>query len=251
VQERWVDSSPSAYKAASFLGGIEANGPLRSASANHSQAAASLSRPARFRRGKSALAETCSALLAITLTAFYPPVWWQADYLTGKGERREIVLADGSRVLLNTESALAVYFDDAVRRVELVQGEAFFEVAKDASPPFVVTASGSAVRAVGTAFNVRRATHQVHVELAEGIVDVQDPQYLRRVRLQAGQTALIGSGTIDVNLARYPENFALWRDGYLQFDGVPLQAAIEQINRYRPGRVVLLNNRLADRRVSK
>jgi transmembrane sensor len=249
-QERRADSSLSAYKAASFPGGIEANGPLRSASANRGQAAASPSRPARFWRGKSALAVACSALLAITLTAFYPPVWWQADYLTGKGEQRAIVLADGSRVLLNTETALAVHFDGAIRRVELVQGEAFFEVAKDASHPFVVTASGSEVRAVGTAFNVRRATHQVHVELAEGIVDVQDPQHLRRVRLSAGQTALIGADTIDVKLARRPENFALWRDGYLQFDGMPLQAAIEQINRYRPGRVVLLNKRLAGRRVS-
>jgi transmembrane sensor len=249
VQERRADFSLFAYKAASFPGGIEANVPLRSVSANRIQVASSPSRRARFRRGKSALAAAC-ALLAITLAAFYPPVWWQADYLTGKGERRAIVLADGSRVLLNTETALAVHFDDATRRVELVQGEAFFEVAKDASHPFVVTASGSEVRAVGTAFNVRRATHQVLVELSEGVVDVQDPQHLRRVRMRPGQTALIGSDTVDVNLARHPENFALWRDGYLQFDGMPLQAAIEQINRYRPGRVVLLNKRLADRRVS-
>jgi transmembrane sensor len=250
VQECRVESSHSDFKAGPSPSGAEAAMRLQSASTNRIQAAASPVRRARFRRVKSTLAVACSALLAFTLAAFFPPLWWQADYLTGKGEQRAIVLADGSRVLLNTESALAVHFNDAIRRVELVQGEAFFEVAKDASHPFVVTASGSEVRAVGTAFNVRRAAHQVHVELAEGIVDVQDPQHLRRVRLSAGQTALIGADTIDVKLARRPENFALWRDGYLQFDGMPLQAAIEQINRYRPGRAVLLNKRLAGRRVS-
>lgn len=249
-QERGFESSLSDPKMAPSPDLAEAVWRRRPASANRIQAAVSPFSRARFRRGKPVLAVACSALLAITLAAFFPPVWWQADYLTGKGEQRAIVLADGSRVLLNTETALAVHFDDAIRRIELVQGEAFFEVAKDARHPFVVTASGSEVCAVGTAFNVRRTAHHTDVELAEGIVDVQDPQHLRRVRMHAGQTASVGSGTIDVNRARRPENFALWRDGYLQFDGMPLQAAIEQINRYRPGRVVLLNKRLAERRVS-
>lgn len=196
------------------------------------------------------LAVACSAVLAVTLAAFYPLPLLQADYSTGKGEQRTITLADGSRVTLNTTSALAIHFDDSVRRVELLQGEAFFEVAKREHHPFVVTAEGSEMRAVGTAFDVRLRPDQTKVELVEGIVEIKDSQNRHRERLHAGQTALINADNIAVQAMNQSENMALWRDGYLQFDGLPLHEAVAQINRYRPGRVLLLNNDLADKRVS-
>lgn len=200
----------------------------------------------RYRRRLLSLAVACSAILAMTVC--YPPSLMQADYSTGKGEQRSVTLADGSRVTLNTASALAIHFDDSVRRVELLQGEAFFEVAKREHQPFVVTAEGSSVRAVGTAFNVQLRPSQTKVELVEGIVEIEDGQH--RERLHAGQTALIGADNIAIPTANPSANMALWRDGYLQFDGLPLREAVAQINRYRPGRVLLLNDALADKRVS-
>ena len=200
----------------------------------------------RFRRRLLSLAVACSAVLAMTVC--YPPSLMQADYSTGKGEQRSVILADGSRVTLNTDSALAIHFDDSVRRVELLQGEAFFEVAKREHQPFVVTAEGRSVRAVGTAFNVQLRPSQTKVELVEGIVEIEDGQH--RERLHAGQTALIGADHIAVPTASPSANMALWREGYLQFDGLPLREAVAQINRYRPGRVLLLNDDLADKRVS-
>ena len=195
-------------------------------------------------------AVACSAVLAVSLAAFYLPAWLQADYSTGKGEQRTVTLADGSRVTLNTSTALAVHFDDSVRRVELLQGEAFFEVAKREHQPFVVTAEDSEVRAVGTAFDVQLRADQAKVELVEGIVEIQDSRHRRLERLHAGQTALIDTGNIVVQAARPSESMALWRVGYLQFDGLPLHEAVAQINQYRPGRVLLMNDRLADKRVS-
>ncbi len=195
------------------------------------------------------LAVACCALLAVTLTALYPPAFWRADYLTGKGEQRTVTLADGSRVMLNTTTALAIHFDDNLRRVELLTGEAFFEVAKNPQRPFVVSSAGSEVRAVGTAFSVQRQSAQTQIELVEGIVEIQDDQQ-RRERLTAGQSALISGHAIALQAAKRPENMALWRDGYLQFDGLPLHQAVAQINQYRPGRVVLLNPALADKRIS-
>ncbi|MDT4291075.1 FecR family protein [Methylomonas sp. MO1] len=195
------------------------------------------------------LAVACCALLAVTLTALYPPAFWRADYLTGKGEQRTVTLADGSRVMLNTATALAIHFDDNVRRVELLTGEAFFEVAKNPQRPFVVSSAGSEVRAVGTAFSVQRQSAQTQVELVEGIVEIQDAQQ-HRERLTAGQSALISGHAIALQAAKRPENMALWRDGYLEFDGLPLHQAVAQINQYRPGRVVLLNPALADKRIS-
>lgn len=208
-----------------------------------------LARP-RYRRRLLSMAIACSVLLAVTLTVFYPPNLWQADYLTAKGEQRTITLADGSEVTLNSATALAIHFDDTTRRVELLQGEAFFKVAKDKNHPFIVTMEGSEVRAVGTAFDILRSPNQSKVELVEGIIDIQDATHQHRERLHAGQTALIGADMITLQHSRQPENMALWREGYLQFDNLPLQEAVEQINQYRQGRVVLLNSNLANKHVS-
>lgn len=196
------------------------------------------------------LAAACCGVLAVSLAAFYPPALWQADYRTGTGEQRSIRLADGSRVLLNTDTALAVHFDAALRRIELLRGEAFFEVARDALHPFVVTSAGREVRAVGTAFDVRRQDGQTHVELVEGIVDIQDARHRQRRRLRAGESATISAERVEVESVRRTQGMALWREGYLQFDGLPLGEAVAQINRYRPGKVVLLNPDLVEKRIT-
>lgn len=206
--------------------------------------------PKRIRRPSRWLAVAASALLATTLATPYPLVWWQADYVTGKGEQRTVILADGSRVMLNSATALAVNFNGTARRVGLLQGEAFFEVAKRKHQPFVVAIGDQQVRAVGTAFDVERQIDRTRVELVEGTVDLQVSSGQDRKRLNAGQTALIDANTIDIQTANQTGNMALWRDGYLQFDGVALREAVAKINQYRPGRVILMNGRLADQRVS-
>ncbi|MCQ8181051.1 FecR domain-containing protein [Methylomonas sp. SURF-1] len=204
-------------------------------------------RPNRAGRQRFGLAVAACALLALTLAAFYPPLLWQADYLTGKAEQRRVVLADGSRVILNADSALAIRFDNLQRRVELLRGEAFFEVAKDAQRPLLAATEAGEVRAIGTAFGVRRAGAQTQVELVEGRVEIRVGELNNS--LAAGQTAAIAGGRILVRPGR-PENMVVWRDGYLQLDGVPLAEAVERINAYRPGKVVLLNSAWADKRIS-
>ena len=196
------------------------------------------------------LAIASSIVLATTLLTFFPPTLWQADYSTSTGEQRTITLADGSQITLNTSTAVAIHFDDSIRRVELLQGEAFFKVTNREHQPFVVTSEGREVRAVGTAFNVELKPDSTLVELVEGIVEIQDPQHRHFQRLLAGQTALVSNNSITVQTNHSSANMALWRDGYLQFDGIPLRDAVIQINRYRPGRVILLNKELADKRVS-
>lgn len=208
------------------------------------------SKPKPAPHSKRWLAAACCAMLAIGLTLAFPPQLWQADYITSKGEQKSIRLADGSNVMLNTDSALAVHYDNAIRRIELLQGEAFFQVAKDADHPFVVTTDGREVRAIGTAFDVRRHNGYTDVELIEGIVEIQDARHHQHKRLQAGQTALIGADSIEIQRSRPPESMAVWRDGFLQLDGLPLSEAVAQINRYRSGKVILLNDALANTRIS-
>lgn len=206
--------------------------------------------PRRRNRRLPLFAAACAGLLAVGLAWLYPPAYWRADYVTAKGEQREIVLPDGSRVCLNTSTLLALHFEDTRRRLELLEGEAYFEVAKDASRPFEVTAAEGSVRAVGTAFAVRRQPPQLRVELLEGIVEVKDPQGQHGARLAPGQTAEIGPWGIRVDKSARPDALAAWKDGYLLLDGLALVEAVAQINRYRPGRVLLLNEALAGRRVS-
>jgi transmembrane sensor len=92
----------------------------------------------------------------------------QTGVTTGVGELRQLTLEDGSRVLLNTSTHIVVKYDQYARRIELENGEALFDVMKNPRRPFVVTAGGREVTALGTSFNVRRDGPQVTVTLLEG-----------------------------------------------------------------------------------
>ena len=121
----------------------------------------------------------CAMAAALALAAFG---WWQwarpqpsaQVYATATGGYERVVLADGSVVELNANSEVRVDLLLNERRVGLVSGEAHFTVARDTSRPFVVSAHGVAVRAVGTAFNVRLAATSVEVLVTEGKVTVSD-----------------------------------------------------------------------------
>ena len=118
------------------------------------------------------LAVAASALMV----ALAGGVWWQSAryplYRTDIGERRSITLADGSTVDLNARSKLRVEFSKNERRVELLDGQALFQVAKDKSRPFIVASGEAAVRAVGTQFDVYRKDSGTTVTVLEGRVAV-------------------------------------------------------------------------------
>ncbi|MGC4097113.1 MAG: FecR family protein [Nitrospira sp.] len=180
-----------------------------------------------------------------------------ADYRTGSGEQRRILLPDGSNVLLNTASAIAVHFDEHVRGVQLLDGEALFMTAptRDSETrPFVVTGRKSHVRAVGTQFIVRRLEHADEVTVIEHSVEVTADHRsldLAPIIVEAGHRVQYETGTgpervIEVNI----EQATSWQRGRLLFDRMPLAEVIAEINRYRHGRIVIMNSELAARRVS-
>src|SRR3546814_10232647 len=94
------------------------------------------------------------------------------SYATSGGEIRRGPLADGSIAAINTASAIDVKLDDAARHVRVVEGEAWFQVARDKQRPFVVAAGRARVRAVGTAFSVRRRAGGADVLVTVGGVEV-------------------------------------------------------------------------------
>ena len=172
---------------------------------------------------------------------------------TAKGEFRKVPLADASTVTLNGATRLEVRLGADERRLALAQGEAWFQVAKDKSRPFVVEAGKVSVRAVGTAFAVRRFAEGADVVVTEGVVEVwTGREGARTRRMSAGDRAYVPDAASDIAVRRDPEEIArrlAWRDGLLVFQDDPLAAAIAEFNRYNARTVVLNDPALRDRKI--
>lgn len=204
-------------------------------------------------RLKTGLAGFTSLILLLTLCWQAPKLLqnWQSDYLTGPGELRQIELADGSRVTLNTDTALAVNYGGQQRVIELLRGEAFFEVAPDKARPFTVNSGNVAARAVGTAYSVYKQTDGTRVMVEHGIVEVSEStQTQLAVQVLANQQiSVAGSRLQAVGPADETMDLA-WRRGQIVFIKQPLAAVIEQVNRYRHGGIIIMNPALKPRIVS-
>ncbi len=183
----------------------------------------------------------------------------QADYVTQKGEVRTVQLADGSKVELDSASAIRLDYDGVQRRISLIQGSAIFDVAPmmgQETRPFVVQSAGGQTRALGTRFVVEReADRQAWVGVLQHSVEVTlqaTPQKGPADRvLKEGQAARYSPQEGVVPLDQLDvERATSWRRGVLIFDRQPLAKVIEQLNHYRPGRVVLTDSALGEREVS-
>jgi transmembrane sensor len=202
--------------------------------------------------------------------------WRHIDtYSTGVGEQQMVLLADGTRMSLNTATRVTVELAPSQRTVRLKGGEALFEVAKDAHRPFVVQAAGSEVVAVGTVFSVRltpdetRVGDALAVTLVEGRVTVRPaPDGAQKgdspaepLQLQAGDRVRLsevrdGSGRGDPRVKTQMdrpriEQVIAWKRDEAVFDDVSLADAVAEMNRYSRTPIVLVGDEaLADRRIS-
>jgi len=187
-----------------------------------------------------------------------------ATYRTGVGEQRTIRLADGSRVTLNTDTIVRTRRSGARRLIYLDRGQAFFKVAHDRAHPFVVTAAGRTVTALGTAFDVRLDKGRFQVVLVEGRVKVEAPVAAaahdpgtpaetprsQATELIAGsQLVAVSDRDWKVGRADIPEETA-WVTGWLKFDGQPLGDVAAELGRYSNQRIVLTDPSLASAPVS-
>ncbi|PRA22483.1 FecR family protein [Pseudomonas poae] len=183
----------------------------------------------------------------------------QADYVTQKGEVRTVQLADGSQVELDSDSAIRLEYDGVQRRVSLIQGSAIFDVAPmggQETRPFVVQSAGGQTRALGTRFVVAREDDsQAWVGMLAHSVEISLPTHPKKGAaarvLKERQAARYSSQEGIVPLDQFDvERATSWRRGVLIFDRQPLAKVIEQLNHYRPGRVVLTHSDLGEREVS-
>jgi len=176
----------------------------------------------------------------------------QADYRTGTGERREVRLADGSRMSVNTRSSVDVLFDASRRLVHLHAGEILVTTAHDTEAvarPFLVRTSQGSVLALGTRFDVRTDGARTVVSVLEKAVRVWPVEaFDEGVLIRAGQQVAISSGaTSEVRSA--DAGAGAWENGSLIALDMPLAKLIDDLARYRPG-VLACDASVAEMRIS-
>jgi transmembrane sensor len=171
-----------------------------------------------------------------------------ADFRTATGERRTATLADGSIVDLAAETKLSVAFTRERRGLTLHDGEAFFTVAKDAGRPFIVEAGSGRTTALGTAFGVDYRDDSVTVAVTESAVDV----VLGSESTQISAGSLVTYDSRHIGKPRQSETGSelAWREGRLIFTQAPLGQAVQALNRWRSGRIVVMSNSLAERPIT-
>ncbi|MFZ6762139.1 FecR family protein [Pseudoroseomonas sp. WGS1072] len=170
-----------------------------------------------------------------------------ADHRTGTGERRTLTLADGSIVEMNTLTSLSVRFTEAERRILLMGGEAAFTVPRDPSRPFIVASAGGETRVLGTVFTVAMAAGAVSVTDLEGRVAVRSSG---EVQLRPGEQVTYDKAGLGPVLRVDPVVASGWRQGLLVFRDRTVREVVAELNRYRAGHILLLNDEAGQRRVS-
>lgn len=197
-----------------------------------------------------------AALVALTLVLPFSGLTdrWFSDYYTGVGEQKTVILADGSQVLLNTDTALTVSYSDTGRTLTLKHGQALFKVAADRKRPFEVATDTAVVKALGTVFEVRQLDQATRVTVQEHAVGVKgryDPDYRPDARIQEGQQAVYNAANGLHGLeAADPQQNAAWQRGKLVFKNQALVDVVAELDRYFPGKIVISGGKLAALRVS-
>ncbi|MDM3870856.1 FecR family protein [Porticoccus sp. W117] len=184
-------------------------------------------------RAAGAFAATAAIVVALVITLV--PSQQLDRYHTAIGESLAITLDDGSQVELNTNSTLEVSYSDEQRWLHLIDGEAYFSVAKDKQRPFVVELDGAQAQAVGTAFNIYKTTDEAaEITVTEGTVQVtHQAQPSLPKFVEVGQAISFDSKDGLRNLRAIDSDLVTaWRQSQIVFDNTPLSDVVTTLNRY-------------------
>jgi transmembrane sensor len=244
----------------------------------------------KSRRSRWSWAAAAAVLLAAGIGAVVSIIGLQGiagrgeRFATAVGEQRQVVLADGSSVLLNTDTEIRVRMSHELRHIELVRGEAIFDVAKDPERPLRVLSGSAAVQAIGTRFVVYRQEGGTVVTVVQGTVlvspigraSVGSPESApeaaeqasstsptadveptpthatgRTLELHAGQRVTVApDGRVAKPAPADVETATSWARGRMVFDSATLEAVVTEFNRYNVEHLVILDAALNDRRIS-
>lgn len=171
-----------------------------------------------------------------------------SDVASAAGERRQIQLADGSKLMLDSASAVDVDLRGPVRKVHLVQGQVFLDVIHDGRP-FVVEVDDARIQVLGTRFAVSRGRDRNEVILLKGKVEVSSAFGEKRMLAPGQRLSLRGSNLGQVERVD-AERLLAWRDGQLRVRDVPLRDVLQRLADYQGSRLLLLDEQVGRRLVS-
>ena len=188
-----------------------------------------------------------AAVLILGLFSFSNlPMRLQADHLTVVGERQRLQLEDGSKVLLNTNSAFSSTINDQQRVARLYQGEAFFDIPANRAEPLEIDAGPVKASVRDTAFAVRYLDGVAQVQVQRGDVDLRATRDDARIRLSAGESIRIGPNGFDRPAKLNAATELAWVQGRLVFENCPLSQVLAELRRYYPGWIITNNEQLAN-----
>lgn len=204
----------------------------------------------RFINRQIPLALAACLILAVSFgEQFYLLI--KADYSSAIGERLTVSLVDGSTAMLNTDSAVAIKMKNGQRLVELLKGEAYFDVKPDPSRPFIVHANHSTTRVLGTRFFVHQRHDNDQVKVLSGRVEVSDnkgrgePALLRdRDTVTITETELGKAHQLDSALS------TSWINGFLEYENETLETVVSHINRHHKGMIVFKDDSLRSLKIN-
>ncbi|WP_219135334.1 FecR domain-containing protein [Janthinobacterium sp. UMAB-60] len=243
---RWRAQSPGHARAARELGQLWRGLRMAAPAVAREQAMRAPSRGRRAFLG-GALATGVALLALRPPLALWPSVGeLAADYRTGTGEQRQLALAGGAQVRMNTQTRLNLRGADDAAFIELLAGEA--QIVTGGRDACTVLAGGARLQARAASFNVRCLPDgDVELSCLEGRVEVDHPQ--RRIILSASQQLRYGPAALRLAAPADSNAVLAWRRGLLLFNDTPLEQVVEEFNRYRPGRIFLQSEELGMRRV--
>lgn len=182
-----------------------------------------------------------------------------SDYHTGTGELREIQLADNSRLLLNTNSAISIDLNSQSRLITLHTGQVRFTVAEDVNRPFEVISDDLIIRALGTVFEVYKRANIITVTVQEHAIEAKvlpsaenaTAPISSTIKVKQGQQLNfhLGDSLLKPQIVELNQTSA-WQQRKLLINDRPLQELIDELGRYRAGRVFISDNRLKNLRVT-
>jgi transmembrane sensor len=172
-----------------------------------------------------------------------------ADFHTQTAQRQAVTLQDGSVVHLDAQSAIALDFSPQQRGLNLLEGRAFFDITPDKSRPFVIAVGDVAVTVVGTSFDIQKLDESVTIDVRSGVVSVS--AYGHQEHLLPGRGAVVDTQNRRIAVRTVePTAVASWREGRLVVEDGKVGDVVEELSRYMPGKVLLLDPHLAEQHIS-
>jgi transmembrane sensor len=214
-----------------------------------------LARSARLLVSRRGMLGTAIAASVVGFVVVRPPLglWpsleeFSADYRTGKGEQRDILLSDSVSLKLNTQTSIAVRKTSNDSQIELISGEASINAKRNSIAPLVVKAANGFVTASRAEFNARCLEGIVSVSCLDGAVVVETAA--RSVRLPKGEQISYNADGLGLAGPLDKEQTTAWQSGLLIVRERTLADVVDEVNRYRPGKIIVMNSKLGRRMIT-